>query len=64
MPQHEAKRCERCNTVFECKPGDITNCQCFGIELRDAARQYIAIHYHDCICRKCLLQLNEETVKA
>jgi len=64
MPAHETKRCERCNAVFECKPGNITQCQCFGVAMSDAAKQYIADKYRDCLCRNCLLQVTEEIGQA
>ena len=41
MPAHETKYCERCNAAFECKPGNITECQCFGIVLSDAVKSIL-----------------------
>lgn len=60
MSKHEVKQCARCNSTFECKAGDITNCQCYGIELTAAAEGYIAKTYTECLCRTCLLQLNNQ----
>lgn len=57
----EAKQCERCGQHFECKPQNITECQCYGLELSDAARQTIAEQYTDCLCRNCLLEISKET---
>lgn len=57
MPQHEEKKCKRCNASFTCKVGDITNCQCYGIELTADEEAYIAGKYDDCLCSKCLLEL-------
>lgn len=59
MSKHEEKTCARCNTTFECKPGDIVNCQCYGIELSAAAETFIQSQYSDCLCRNCLLQLQQ-----
>lgn len=55
----ELKECPRCHTSFECKAGDITNCQCYGIELSAKEEGYIRSKYDDCLCRNCLLQLKQ-----
>ncbi|RYY71995.1 MAG: hypothetical protein EOO13_01190 [Chitinophagaceae bacterium] len=60
--KHELKNCPRCNRSFECKPGDIGNCQCYGISCTDAAKELIAKKYDDCLCRECLLELNNQPV--
>jgi len=60
MSQHETKNCARCKTAFECKPGNITQCQCFGIELSAEQRAYIEQRYNDCLCRDCLRWLSDE----
>jgi hypothetical protein len=60
--QQEAKRCERCGLHFDCRPENIRHCQCYGIELSDAARQTIAELYQDCLCRNCLLEITKETM--
>jgi hypothetical protein len=55
--KHELKQCARCNNSFECKQGDVINCQCYGIVLSTEAQDYIANTYNDCLCKACLLQL-------
>ena len=60
MNRHEEKYCPRCKTVFECKPGNITQCQCYGIVLTDEQRAYIEQRYADCLCRDCLAYLSNE----
>lgn len=60
MCQHETKECPECNQVFECKPGNITQCQCFGIKLTTELQAYIEQRYNDCLCRKCLQRLQWE----
>lgn len=60
MCNHEKKSCQRCQSVFECKPGSITQCQCFGVTLNAEQRAYLEERYTDCLCRNCLLQLQEE----
>lgn len=60
MCLHETKSCQRCATVFECKPGSITQCQCFEVQLTAEQRAYLEQKYNDCLCRKCLVQLQGE----
>ncbi len=60
MCKHETKTCPRCNSGFECKPGNITQCQCYGMELNDEQRAYIEQRYNDCLCRECLQYLKQE----
>ena len=57
--KHETKACSRCNATFECKVGDITNCQCYGIELSVGEEAFIQSNYTDCLCRACLQQLKQ-----
>jgi hypothetical protein len=60
MCYHETKNCPRCNAVFECKPGSITQCQCFGIVFSTEQQAYLEQHYSDCLCRNCLLHIPDE----
>ena len=60
MCMHEQKACPRCKAMFECKPGNITQCQCFGIQISDEQKSYIRERYNDCLCRKCLHSLQNE----
>ncbi len=60
MCQHETKNCPRCKKAFECKPGNITQCQCFGITMTVEQKAYIELRYSDCLCRNCLTQLQNE----
>lgn len=60
MSKHEVKKCPRCGDPFECKPGNITQCQCAGIVLSQELRAYMEQRYSDCLCRKCLEQLGAE----
>jgi hypothetical protein len=57
MAHHEKKHCPRCAKPFECKPGSITQCQCFGIQLTTEQKSFIEDRYADCLCRDCLVQL-------
>jgi len=60
MCQHETKSCQRCNEPFECKPGSITQCQCFGVMLTAEQRVFLEQKYTDCLCRKCLLEIQQQ----
>ena len=60
MCSHEQKTCPRCRKHFDCKPGNITQCQCFGVQLTVEQRAYIDERYNDCLCRNCLLELQNE----
>lgn len=57
MCKHETKTCPKCNTLFECKVGDIAKCQCYTIKLNDAERDDIARKYQDCLCAACIIAL-------
>ena len=57
---HEMKQCPRCKKGFECKPGNITQCQCYGAPLKEDLRNWLANRYEDCLCRQCLNELSIE----
>lgn len=56
--KHELKVCPRCGKAFECKPGDIANCQCYGVKVSEKVTAFIAKKYGDCLCIACLQELN------
>lgn len=60
MPQHETKRCARCRRSFECKVGNIAECQCSTVTLTHEERVYIESTYQDCLCVACLQALQFE----
>lgn len=60
MATHEPNSCPRCNQSFECKPGNITECQCFGIQFTEEEKKHISKVTSDCLCRNCLLELQQE----
>lgn len=60
MCRHEAKNCPRCGKHFECKPGIITECQCFGIVVTEELKTFLEQRYTDCLCRSCLQYLQQE----
>ena len=59
MCKHEQKTCPRCEKPFECKVGDVTHCQCYGIQLTIEEKAFIEERYSDCLCRHCLLELKQ-----
>jgi hypothetical protein len=60
MCLHETKYCPRCKQAFECKPGNITQCQCYGIELAEEVKAFIEQQFNDCLCRDCLQYFQQE----
>lgn len=60
MSQHEAKNCPRCSKPFECKQGNITQCQCYGMKFTTEEKAFIEQRYNDCLCRNCLDQLKDQ----
>lgn len=62
MPSHETKYCPRCQQPFECKVGDISHCQCNGLQLSTEEKNFIEQRYNDCLCRKCLEELKNKYV--
>lgn len=59
MCKHEEKNCPRCQAPFECKVGDVSHCQCFGITFTVEEKQFIEERYADCLCRNCLIELKQ-----
>lgn len=60
MPLHEMKQCVRCNKHFECKVGNVTECQCNQIQLTYEEQSYIESKFTDCLCIDCLYLLRYE----
>jgi hypothetical protein len=61
---HKSKLCPRCSASFECKPNDIANCQCAKVQLSDATLAYLKKTNYDCLCQRCLQELNALVQKA
>lgn len=57
-PKHEIKLCARCGGDFECKVGDVTNCQCSEVKILPETYKFISTTHYDCLCKKCLEELN------
>ena len=55
-----AKQCPRCGSAFVCMHDTPAVCQCAGIRLSDVTRAYLKDHYTDCLCARCLRELEKE----
>jgi len=62
MPKHEQKSCPRCGSAFECKAGDISNCQCNSMVLTVEETAFIEMRYNDCLCAVCLADLQNKYI--
>ncbi len=62
MRKHEEKHCSRCNSLFECRAGNISACQCSQVVISEALADHIAMVYQDCLCLNCLLELQERHI--
>ncbi|MBA4057635.1 MAG: hypothetical protein C0490_23170 [Marivirga sp.] len=58
--KHERKECPRCRAYFECKVGDVRNCQCNPVQLNEDVQEYIQEKYADCLCCTCLREIRTE----
>ncbi len=54
------KICEKCHQPFECNMENIMQCQCYGIELNNQAKQLVSSTFNDCLCKNCLLEINKQ----
>jgi len=52
--KHEPKVCARCQTVFECKLGNVEHCQCRVVSMSEHVQKHIQDQYEDCLCAECL----------
>ncbi len=59
MSNHELHYCPSCQNSFECRVGNIAQCQCFGIELTELQKEWIQNQFDDCLCAACLLKIQE-----
>ena len=64
MTKPEIKNCPRCLTTFECMVSDVVNCQCSGVVLSQATKEHLEKTEYDCLCKKCLVELNQMTTLA
>ncbi|MBS1626484.1 MAG: cysteine-rich CWC family protein [Bacteroidetes bacterium] len=60
MAQHENKKCPQCNNIFECKVGNVLECQCYQIQLSYEEKIYFESIYTDCLCIHCMHKLKQQ----
>lgn len=60
MSLPETKTCPGCKKEFECKQGNITQCQCYGIDLTAELKAFIEQRFTDCLCRDCLQWIQQK----
>jgi hypothetical protein len=58
--KHEPKVCPACQVIFECRAGNIEQCQCRTVKLELAVQQRIEDTYTDCLCVDCLRKIRKE----
>ncbi len=58
--KHEILVCKRCSSRFECKVGDVSNCQCSTISLSDVTRKFLDHTYFGCLCANCLTEIESK----
>ncbi|MBK7981276.1 MAG: cysteine-rich CWC family protein [Ignavibacteriae bacterium] len=63
LSKYELKYCPRCISTFECKPGNITQCQCFEFYLTKQELIFIKDNYKDCLCGNCLNEIKSRNQK-
>lgn len=56
----QEKFCKRCQAKFECRSDQIEECHCKKIKLTDETLKVISKLYDDCLCGKCLFEIQEE----
>lgn len=60
MCKHESKYCQRCGALFECKVGDIANCQCNSVRVSDDTQTFLqSTSYDDCLCSRCMEDIDK-----
>lgn len=57
---HETSCCPRCGSEMTCKVGNITQCDCFSVNISDETRNYLTKTDYGCVCNRCLMELNRK----
>ncbi|WP_447642334.1 MULTISPECIES: cysteine-rich CWC family protein [Chitinophagaceae] len=63
MSSCEVKSCSRCHRSFVCNVRAIANCQC-NIALSTQTLQFLRKTQYGCLCKDCLVELNDFVEKA
>ncbi len=48
------KICPVCKCEFDCYSNEIKKCHCSKVALNHKAKEFLAKHYDECLCSKCL----------
>jgi hypothetical protein len=64
LNKKEETYCARCEKRFECKPEDISSCDCSKVELSKEEYHFINARFKKCVCNACLVELKAECHKA
>ena len=62
MGKHEEKQCEGCDSRFECKVGNIIECECFEVNLSTEQREVLSEKFSDCVCSSCLRDIAKQSL--
>ncbi len=57
------KECPKCKEVFICDHNNIEDCHCAKAILTDKQKAWITEKYNDCLCNKCLKEINNNILK-
>lgn len=58
MHNSKIKVCGRCKTSLICRADDIAQCDCSKIVLHVEVKSFLSKTKYDCLCNKCLTELN------
>ncbi|WP_075187069.1 cysteine-rich CWC family protein [Teredinibacter haidensis] len=58
------KPCPRCEKPFQCNAADISNCQCFKVQISPKAQAFIAKRWQECLCNQCLKRVQFQLISA
>jgi len=61
--KHETIVCKRCGLQFECKVGDVGNCQCSTVSLSGVTRKFLDNTYFGCLCANCLIEIEKKVLE-
>lgn len=62
--KEQPAHCPRCAKKFECRPNDISSCDCSKIDLSKEEYRFVSARFRDCVCNSCLMELKEEYIKS
>lgn len=63
MQKATISTCQRCQSTFQCKADDIANCQCASVTISKKAKQYLKTTNYGCLCKNCLVEINQQIKK-